>query len=812
MPAPGYLRWFGELRSKDTALVGGKNASLGELYTSLSTEGVRVPNGFAVVARAYRDALSDHRAWDELHSILDGLDKTDIADLAERASRARDVVYAATGKAWLRAEIAAGYCELEKQYGNGVAVAVRSSATAEDLPTASFAGQHDTYLHVQGEDDLFEACRRCFASIFTDRAIAYRIDNGFDHFKVALSVGVMKMVRSDIASSGVMFTLDTESGFRDVVFITASYGLGENIVQGAIDPDEFYVHKPTFRKGFRAVLRRALGGKQLRMVYARRVEMGGTRNLPTRAAERDRFCISDEEVLTLADYAIRIEDHYSKVAGRPMPMDIEWAKDGVDGGLYIVQARPETVASRRSPQAFETFRLKGSGPVLVAGRAVGEKIGSGVARIVRDKHELSLLRPGEVLVADTTTPDWEPVMKTAAAIVTNHGARTCHAAIVARELGLPAVVGAAGATAKLVTGTPVTVSCAEGDVGRVYDGKLPFEVTRVDTSRLERPRTAVMVNLGNPNLAFSTAMLPSDGVGLARMEFIISEHIGVHPMALVAPEKVASAKERKTIARLTRRYARPTDFFVEKLSEGIGTIAAAFFPRPVIVRLSDFKTNEYAQLIGGAGFEPEEANPMLGFRGAARYAHPAYAEGFALECAALKRVREGMGLTNLLVMVPFCRRVEEARRVIAAMAARGLRRGENKLEIYVMCEIPNNVIEIDAFAALFDGFSIGSNDLTQLTLGVDRDSEIVAFDFDERDPGMLEMLRLAVAGAKRNGRHVGICGEAPANYPEVASFLVQQGIDSISVNPASILRTMKVVHAAEAQRSPSTTKAPVMAK
>ena len=796
-----YIRGFGELRSQDTPLVGGKNSSLGELYCALSAQGVRVPNGFAVIAQAYRDALTAAGAWIELHALLDTVDKTNIADLGQRAARAREIVYSATGTERLRAEITAAYRGLEKQYGTDVAVAVRSSATAEDLPTASFAGQHESYLHVRGPEDLFEACRRCFASIFTDRAIVYRIDNGFDHFKVALSVGVMKMVRSDLAASGVIFTLDTESGFRDVVFVTGSYGLGENIVQGAIDPDEFYVHKPTFRKGYRAIVRRALGTKQLRMVYARGHGSHTTRNVATTAADRGRFCIGDADVLTLADYAIRIEDHYSGIAGHPMPMDIEWAKDGEDGGLYIVQARPETVASRRSAQALETYSLKGSGHVLTTGRAVGEKIAAGAVHIVRDKRDLLSFEPGGVLVADTTTPDWEPVMKTAAAVVTNRGGRTCHAAIVARELGVPAVVGAADATEKLLAGSAVTVSCAEGDVGRVYEGSVPFDVARIAASDLKRPRTSIMVNLGNPDLAFKTAMLPNDGVGLARMEFIISEHIGIHPMALAAFDRVTGAKTRASIARLTRNYPRPADFFVEKLAEGVGTIAAAFYPKPVIVRLSDFKTNEYAQLLGGAAFEPTEANPMLGFRGAARYAHPAYAAGFALECAALKRVRDVMGLTNLRIMIPFCRRVEEARRVIDALAANGLARGKNALELYVMCEIPNNVIQIDAFAQLFDGFSIGSNDLTQLTLGVDRDSEIVAFDFDERDPGMLEMLRLAVAGARRNKRHIGICGEAPANYPEIASFLVRQGIESVSVNPASVLRTMAVVAAAESSTS-----------
>ena len=792
-----YVRWFSDLRLQDVAEVGGKNASLGELYSQLSPAGVRVPPGFALTAHAYREALDAAHAWDELRALLAGFDHRDVKALARRAAKARRIVYRATGNRGLHEHVAAAYRALEGDCGTGVAVAVRSSATAEDLPTASFAGQHESFLNVHGEDALFEACRQCFASIFTDRAIVYRSDNGFDHFKVALSVGVMQMVRSDLAASGVIFTLDTESGFRDVVFLTGSYGLGENIVQGKIDPDEFYVHKPTFRQGHRSVLSRTLGGKQLRLVLARGPGAASTRNRPTPRDARLRFCLTDAEVLELADYALRIEDHYSQLAGHPTPMDIEWAKDGVDGRLYIVQARPETVASQRTSDSFETFALKATGPVLVSGRAVGERIAAGPVRVVADKAGLAAFRPGEVLVAQATSPDWEPVMKTAGAIVTARGGRTCHAAIVARELGVPAVVGAAGATAKLRSGAIVTVSCADGEAGNVYQGKLPFAVTRVPLKSVPRPRTRIMVNLGNPELAFHTAMLPNDGVGLARMEFIISEHIGVHPMALAEPERVASKNVRHAIARLVRHYPEPTDFFIERLSEGIGTIAAAFYPKPVIVRLSDFKTNEYASLIGGASFEPKEANPMLGFRGAARYAHPAYAAGFALECAALRRVRDEMGLTNLRVMVPFCRRAAEARQVIAAMARHGLERGKNGLEIYVMCEIPNNVIAIDAFAELFDGFSIGSNDLTQLTLGVDRDSEIVAFDFDERDPGMLEMLRLAVTGAKRNRRHVGICGEAPANYPEIARFLAVLGIDSISVNPASLLRTMTVVHEAE---------------
>ncbi|WP_050631645.1 phosphoenolpyruvate synthase [Bradyrhizobium viridifuturi] len=795
MTSSSYIRWFGEIGLNDVPSVGGKTASLGELYSVLTSQGVRVPNGFAITAAAYRDALTESGAIEELHKLLSGLDKRKIADLARRAAAARAIVYAATDRDDLRAQVNTGYSRLQDEYGRNLAAAVRSSATAEDLPTASFAGQHDSFLNIRGPSELFDACRRCFASLFTDRAISYRIDNGFDHFKVALSVAVMKMVRSDLAASGVMFTLDTESGFRDVVFVTGAYGLGENIVQGSVEPDEFYVHKPTFKTGSRAVLSRRLGAKDKRMVYGR--GHATTRNVRTSATERRRFCISDQDVLKLAGYAIAVEDHYSVKAAMPMPMDIEWAKDGKNGELYIIQARPETVASRKSPAALNSYTLKSSGRELARGRAVGEKIATGDIRLVANKRDLRAFKPGEVLVAPSTSPDWEPVMKLAAAIVTDHGGRTCHAAIVARELGVPAVVGTENFSRKVKNGATVTVSCGEGDIGHVYEGALRFEVEQVVTDALKAPKTEIMVNLGNPEIALKTGMLPSSGVGLARMEFIINEHIGVHPMALACPDKVKSAKDRQSIKQLTRLYATPSDFFVERLSEGVGLIAGAFYPRPVIIRLSDFKTNEYANLTAGADFEPKEENPMLGFRGAARYAHPAYAPGFALECTALKRVREDMGLTNLKIMIPFCRRVDEARRVIQAMDEHGLKQGDKGLEIYMMCEIPNNVILIDQFARLFDGFSIGSNDLTQLTLGVDRDSDIVAFDFDERDPGMLEMLRLAVAGAKRNRRHIGICGEAPANYPEIARFLAELGIDSISVNPSSVLRTINIVREAE---------------
>ena len=784
-----YVRTFAELGLGDVPLVGGKNASLGELYRKLRPAGVLVPNGFAVTAEAYRFMLDRAGAWTRLHEALDALDPSNVTDLMNRGRQAREIVYGAGLPDELQQEILAAYHQLQEEYGPEMTVAVRSSATAEDLPTASFAGQHETYLNVKGDAALLEACRRSFASIFTDRAIHYRFERGFDHFALGLSIGIMKMVRADLATAGVMFSLDTESGFRDVVFITGAYGLGENVVQGAVAPDEFFVHKPTFKQGYRAVLRRVLGEKKIKMVYAVGGSRDATRNVVTPQPDRERFCLSDSEVLTLADYAIKVEDHYSAEAGHPMPMDMEWAKDGLDGKLYLLQARPETVISQRHGQRLEEFELHGTGPVLVTGRAVGTKVATGTARLIANVADLRDFKDHEVLLADSTTPDWEPVMKRAAAIVTSRGGRTCHAAIVARELGIPAVVGASGATERVRTGQIVTLSCAEGETGRVYDGAVPFEVREIDVAELERPETAIMINIGNPGLAFTTSQIPNDGVGLARLEFIISEDIKAHPMALLHPERIEDVGVRAKIEALTRHYETPAAYFVLKLSEGVGTIAAAFYPKPVVVRLSDFKTNEYASLLGGKTFEPVESNPMLGFRGAARYAHPAYEEGFALECAAMKRVREEMGLSNVVLMIPFCRRVDEARRVLDVMAAHGLRRGVNGLEIYCMCEIPNNVVQIDAFSQLFDGFSIGSNDLTQLVLGVDRDSELVAFDFDERDPGVKDMLRQAVEGARRNGRHSGICGQAPSDYPEIAEYLVRLGIDSMSLNPDTVVKT-----------------------
>jgi len=772
-----YIRWFKELSLEDLGLVGGKNASLGELFQQLTPLGVRIPDGFAVTAPAYRDALDAADAWPELHRLLDTLDKTDTDALARAGARAREIVYGAAMPQAVEQQLRQAWRELKAATGDTLSVAVRSSATAEDLPNASFAGQHDSYLNVHGEEMLIDAVKRCQASLFTDRAISYRIDNGFDHFKVFLSVAVMQMVRSDLASAGVMFTIDTESGHPDVVFITGAWGLGENVVQGEVDPDEFYVHKPTYVQGFRSVLRKTLGDKQVHMVYA----PGRTRepviNKPTPRADRKRYCLSDDDVLELAGAAIKIEDHYSQRAGQRRAMDIEWAKDGPDGELYIVQARPETAISQRNAMQLEEYVLDGSAAIRAQGRAVGAKIATGKVRIVNDGRHLSAFRPGEVLVADTTTPDWEPVMKKAAAIVTNRGGRTCHAAIVARELGIPAVVGAERASEVLKDGDLVTVSCAEGATGKVYEGELAFHKNVTDLTGLKRPATGIMVNLGNPELAFQVSQMPCDGVGLARMEFIINEHIKVHPMAVLHPERIQDVAERNKVLALSAGYQDGRSYFVE--------------------RLSDFKSNEYAALMGGRDFEPHEENPMLGFRGAARYIHPVYAEAFALECEAMLRVRETMGLTNLKLMVPFCRRLDEARKVLAAMADHGLERGKNGLEVYVMCEVPNNVLLIDEFAELFDGFSIGSNDLTQLTLGVDRDSAIVADSFDEQDEGMLKILKMAVEGAKRNRRHSGICGQAPSDHLEVARYLVELGIDSISLTPDRVLRTMQEVQEIE---------------
>jgi len=789
------IKWFNQIGIKDVAQVGGKNASLGEMYQNLTSQGVRVPNGFAITSDAYRYVLDSNGAWDRLQQELDKLDIDSVESLQQCGKACRDIVYNCKLPDDLQDDILQAYDKLKQEYGEDLSLAVRSSATAEDSPEASFAGQNDTYLNISTQEELLDAYKRCLASNFTDRSIHYKYDNGFDYLKVYLSVVVMKMVRSDIGASGVMFSLDTETGFEDVVFINGAWGLGENVVQGSINPDSFYVHKPTYNKGFRAVLKRSLGSKEKKMVFTDTINLDNiaveyTQNIPTTKEEQNQFCITDDDVMVLADYAIKIENHYSQKAGYHKPMDMEWAKDGLDGKLYIVQARPETVESQKKGNILEVYHLKERGKVLVTGKAIGTKIGQGKVHYIKDVSKLHTFKKGEVLVADTTTPDWEPVMKIASAIITNKGGRTCHAAILSRELGIPAVVGCQNATEVLADVLDVTVSCAEGEDGYIYEGLLDFEIEKTDLSNLAKTKTEIMMNLGNPNLAFSLASLPVDGVGLARMEFIINEYIKAHPMALRHPQKVDEATRQK-LQELTQAYESMEEFFVKTLSEGVATIASSVYPKPCVVRMSDFKSNEYASLLGGDVFEPSEDNPMIGFRGASRYAHPNYEEGFELECRAMKRVRDEMGFDNVILMIPFCRRVQEGQKVIETMAKYGLKRGENNLKIYVMCEIPNNVISIDEFSQIFDGFSIGSNDLTQLTLGVDRDSEIVAFDYDERDEGVKRMIKMAVEGAKRNNRHSGICGQAPSDYPEMAEYLVRLGIDSMSLNPDTVLKTIQ---------------------
>ncbi len=788
-----YIRWFRELGLGDIPSVGGKNASLGEMFRTLSSKGIRVPDGFAVTAEAYRRVIGSSQLDRRIAAELDGLDTRRLADVSARASRIREAILSTPLPADVRAEIAEAYRELAT-VGDGD-VAVRSSATAEDLPEASFAGQQESFLNVSGERAVLSAYQACLASLFTDRAISYRVDKGFDHLAVGLSVGIQRMVRSDLGSAGVIFTLDTETGFRDVVLVTSSWGLGESVVKGRVDPDEFIVHKPTLAAGFRPIVKRSIGGKQEKLVYARR-GAASTRAVPVAPADRARPSLSDDDVLALARWAVTIEAHYSERAGHTVPMDIEWGKDGRTGELFVLQARPETVHAAAA-FTLETFTLGTHGARLLTGRSVGQKIGVGKVRKVKSAEDLSAFQPGEILVADMTDPDWEPAMKMAAGIVTDRGGRTCHAAIVSRELGVPCVVGTEHATGVLTDGRVVTVSCAEGETGSVYDGPAEFSKTTVDPAHLPRTRTRVMMNVGNPAQAFRLAALPNDGVGLARMEFIVSSLVRVHPMALVKFDTLKEGPAKEEIRVLTRGYERPTDYFVDRLAEGVAQIAAAFHPKDVIVRMSDFKTNEYAHLLGGAGFEPTEENPMLGFRGASRYYHPNYRDGFLLECRAMRKVREEMGLTNLKLMIPFCRTVEEGRRVVALMAEAGLARGKNGLEIYVMCEIPSNVILAEDFAEVFDGFSIGSNDLTQLTLGVDRDSDIVAPLFDERNPAVYRLVSEAIRKAHAKGRKIGICGQAPSDYPEFARFVVSEGIDSVSLNPDTVVRTIGLVADAE---------------
>lgn len=789
-----FILRFSEVGMQDIPRVGGKNASLGELVRHLGQSGVRVPDGFATTVEAYHEFLAHNRLTGRIRETLAGLNVKNIPELEQVGRRIRGWIEQGEVPAKLVQEITAAYAELGQVYGSEPDVAVRSSATAEDLPQASFAGQQDTYLNVRGIDALLVACRRVYASLFNDRAISYRAHHAFAHDQVGLSIGVQKMVRADVGVSGVMFTLDTETGFRDIVMINAAYGLGENVVQGAVNPDEFYVFKPTLETGHRPILKRHLGEKAIRMVYASKVD-GNTRNESAPEKDRRLFCLNDDDVLELARAAVKIERHYSGVAGHNVPMDIEWAKDGIRNELYILQARPETVRSRESRNQYETYTLETHGRVLATGMSVGRKIATGQTRTVANVSRMNELQPGEILVTDMTDPDWEPVMKVAAAIVTNRGGRTCHAAIVARELGIPAVVGCNNATQTVASGTPVTVSCAEGDTGRVYEGKQKFRTASVVLDAGARSRTRIMMNVGNPEEAFEHSFLPNDGVGLARLEFIISRSIQVHPRALLEYDQL-TVEEQKHIDHLVAGYRDRRDYFVRRLAEGVGTIASAFYPKPVIVRLSDFKSNEYALLYGGARFEPKEENPMLGLRGASRYYADSFRDSFALECQALRLVRTEMGLTNVALMIPFARSVDEVRRVLNVLEAHDLVRGRDGLKIYVMCEIPANALLAKDFLEHLDGFSIGSNDLTQLTLGVDRDSGLLT-GFDERHPAVLKLMELAIQAARANGKYIGICGQAPSDFPEITEWLVNQGIDSISLNPDSVVRMTRVVLDAE---------------
>lgn len=796
------ILWFNEIGINDIQLVGGKNASLGEMIQQLTPKGVNVPMGFATTAYAYRYFIESAGLEAQLRELFADLDVDNVNNLRERGKKARSLLIHTPFPPELRDAIAQAYQTLCQQYYMDTDVAVRSSATAEDLPDASFAGQQETYLNVTTTAGVLAACHKCFASLFTDRAISYRHIKGFDHFNIALAVGVQKMVRSDLASAGVMFTIETETGFKDAALITAAYGLGENVVQGAVNPDEYYVFKPTLKAGFRSIIDKKLGSKELKMIYDDGSKF--TKNVLVTTSEKNKFALTDDEILQLGRWACLIEDHYSQVHGVYTPMDIEWAKDGITNDLFVVQARPETVQSQKSQNLLRTYRLRlGDGEVgswggeqklsphpLVTGRAVGSAISQGKARVISEVSKIDQFQPGEVLVTDRTDPDWEPIMKRASAIITNSGGRTCHAAIIARELGVPAIVGCGNATEVIKTGQEVTVSCAEGEEGKVYPGLLPFDVQEVALEDLPRTRTQILMNVGNPQEAFSLSAIPNDGVGLARTEFIIANHIQTHPMALIKYDQVKDQFVKEKIGEITALYDDKPQYFVDKLAQGIGRIAAAFYPKPVIVRMSDFKSNEYANLLGGRQFEPKEENPMLGWRGAARYYDQGYREAFALECQAIKRVREEMGLVNIIPMIPFCRTPDEGRLVLAEMAKNGLKQGENGLQVYVMCELPNNVIMAEEFAEVFDGFSIGSNDLTQLALGIDRDSALVARLFDERSQGVKRMVKMAIAAAKKHNRKIGICGQAPSDYPEFAQFLVEQGIDSISLNPDSVLKTM----------------------
>jgi len=787
-----YVLDFSQVGAGDVAIVGGKCASLGELFRELTGQGVRAVDGFSTTSQAYELLLETDGLRGRLKKLLKGLDVNDLDELARVGAEARSLMTETPFPQDVEAAIHTAYASLGNRIGKkNFEVAVRSSATAEDLPDASFAGQQDTILNVRGAENLIEACRQCYASLWTDRAISYRTAKGFDHFDVALSIGVQPMVRSDIACSGVMFTLDTESGFREAVVINGAWGLGEAVVQGMATPDEWIIFKPTLKLGFRPIVTRKLGVKEVKMVFAD--DGTGTQVRDVVDTQRNRLCLAGFEVLQLATWACAIEDHYSKLAGKHQPMDIEWAKDGITGELFILQARPETVHAQNETNYIETYELTGDhGAPLSSGVAVGQKIGSGTAHVLLDPAKLNTFKQGEILVTTMTDPAWEPIMKRASAIVTERGGRTCHSAIISRELGIPCIVGTGDATEKVKNGSEITVSCAEGDVGNIYYGKVDFNVKKHKITDTERPKTQVMMNVGDPDHAFAVSRMPNDGVGLARLEFIINNHIGIHPMALVNYPKL---KNRDDIATIAARIHEedPKEFFVRSLAEGIGRIAAAFYPKPVIVRMSDFKSNEYAMLVGGAEFEPHEENPMIGFRGASRYYDDRYKAGFRLECLALQRAREDMGLINIKPMIPFCRTVEEGKKVIALMSEHGLVQGENDLEIYAMCELPANVVFADEFLEIFDGYSIGSNDLTQLALGLDRDSEMVAHLFDERNGAVEKMVAMAIEAAIRAGKKIGICGQAPSDYPEFAEFLVRKGINSISLNPDTVIQTTQQI-------------------
>jgi pyruvate, water dikinase len=778
------VRWFGELGMNDVAQVGGKNASLGEMYRNLTAAGVRVPNGFATTADAYRTFLARDDLAARIESELTTFDIDDVQALAAAGKRIRGWILATPFPSALEQQIRTDYQRMEQDAGTKVAVAVRSSATAEDLPDASFAGQQETYLNVRGIEAVLVAVKQVFASLYNDRAIAYRVHHGFKHEQVALSAGVQRMVRSDIGAAGVMFTLDTESGFRDVVFITAAYGLGETVVQGAVNPDEFYLHKPLLGQGRPAILRRERGEKAIKMIYRDNGGDGGSpvETVAVDRSDRLRFALNDAELLELARHAMTIEAHYGR------PMDIEWARDGGDGKLYIVQARPETVKSRADGQVLQRYELKNAGEIIITGRSIGGRIGAGPARIVTRIDEMHRVQPGDVLVTDMTDPDWEPIMKRAAAIVTNRGGRTCHAAIIARELGIPAVVGCGDATERVRDGEEITVSCAQGDTGYIYRGKLEYDLREIALDKMPPLPFKIMMNVGNPERAFDFQFLPNAGIGLARIEFIINRSIGIHPKALLEYARQPDDL-RRLIDEQATAYGSPVDFYVGKLAEGIATLAGAFWPKPVIVRLSDFKSNEYANLAGGAAYEPKEENPMLGFRGAGRYISPDFRDCFELECRAIRKVRDELGLTNVEVMIPFTRTLDEAREVTEALAANGLSRGNNGLRIIMMCEIPSNALLAEQFLEYFDGFSIGSNDLTQLTLGLDRDSGLVAARFDERDPAVKMLLSMAIQACRKAGKYIGICGQGPSDHPDLARWLMDEGIDSVSLNPDSVVET-----------------------